>query len=160
MRSKTKSQHGNSNLEEFNDFHEKPGDNSRPPINIENLSYRLKGETEQHPVKELEGKMECPFCKIAAKNLHIHLSRKRECGDKIDMDHFSSKFENYKKNLRKVKNSEAVNRYQNKQNETDPKKFNQKHLEAVKREQHKQKEKDLISFNQKNNEAVKKKKEI
>ena len=107
---------------------------SRTPISIENLSYRLKGETEQHALKELEGKVDCPFCKIAVKNIHIHLSRKRECGDKIDMDHFSSTFENYKKNLKKVKNREAVNRYQNKQKETDPKSFKQKNLEAKNRE--------------------------
>ena len=42
------------------------------------------------------------------------------------MDHFSSTFENYKKNLKRVKNREAVNRYQNKQKETDPKSFKQK----------------------------------
>ena len=72
-RSKNKPLHCNHDLEESNNFQNKKRDDSGSPINLENLAYRLKGETEQHTMEELGGRMECPLCKITVKNIHIHL---------------------------------------------------------------------------------------
>ena len=114
----------------------------------------MKGETEQHPIKELGGKMECPFCKITVNNLQIHLSRNFDCGEKIDMDHFANISDNYKKNLKKIKNNEAVNRYQNKLKSADKETFRLRNNEAVQRTKKKKKEADPESFNLKNQDAV------
>ena len=83
--------------------------------NIVNLTYQLKDGTEQHSIRKVGEKMECPLCKIAVKNVHLHFSRKADCGNKIDMNHFSNIFETHKKNLRKVQISEAVQRNKKKE---------------------------------------------
>ena len=51
-------------------------------------------------------KMECPFCRLAVKNLQLHFSRKVECGEKVDMNHFSNRFETYRKEMNKIRDRE------------------------------------------------------
>ena len=81
---------------------------------IVNLSYRLKNKTKTCAIKEVEGKLECPICRLSVKNVHLHFSRKADCGDKIDMDHFSNIFETYKKNVKKIKDNGKTLRYKTK----------------------------------------------
>ena len=102
--------------------------------------------------------MECPLCKIAVKNVHLHLTRMSNCGNKIDMDHFSNTFETYKKNLRKQTNLEAAIRYQTKLKAADPESFRLGNNEAERRKKKKQKDADPESFRIGNNEAEQRKK--
>ena len=75
---------------------------------IGNLCYRLKKITKQYIIKQSDGKMECPFCKIAVKNIKLHFDRNSECAQKIDMVHFSESYNDYKKML--DKNREQLKR--------------------------------------------------
>ena len=47
----------------------------------------------EKPVKEINGKSECPSCKSTVKNLKIHFRKSNECGDRIDKEHFDIIFE-------------------------------------------------------------------
>ena len=45
--------------------------------NAEKLFYRLKAKKNLSLIKEVDGKMECPFCLDKAKNIYIHFSKKK-----------------------------------------------------------------------------------
>ena len=62
-----------------------------------NLCYRLKKVRKDFPITEIDGKMECPICKVRVKNLKLHLERKPECEKCIDMVHFSESYCEYVK---------------------------------------------------------------
>ena len=49
-------------------------ENGRPDSlkNLENLAYRLKNKVHLNYIIDVNGKHECPFCKIKVKNVHIH----------------------------------------------------------------------------------------
>jgi hypothetical protein len=96
--------------------------------------------------------MECPFCRLAVKNLQLHFSRKVECGEKVDMNHFSNRFETYRKEMNKIRDREK----KKKQKEKDPITFKLNRNERAMKAKQKQKEADPESFNQSNNEAAKK----
>ena len=53
--------------------------------------------SEEFPLKEIDGKMECPFCKIVVKNVKLHFVKRIECGEKVDKDHFLPNFDQHKK---------------------------------------------------------------
>ena len=48
------------------------------------LCYKWKNMEKEKPIKEINGKSECPSCKSIVKNLKIHFRKNNECGDKID----------------------------------------------------------------------------
>ena len=60
----------------------------------EALFYRFKGCQEQQNLMEMNGKMECPICKLMVKNLQLHLN-KTPCFNRVDMDHFETNYELY-----------------------------------------------------------------
>ena len=55
---------------------------------IPNLTYKLKNKAKEFQIKETDGKMKCPFCRISIKNIKIHFQRHGNCGGKIDMEQF------------------------------------------------------------------------
>ena len=87
---------------------------------IGNLHYKLKNQSEEHPIRQVDGKMECPFCKAGIKNVNIHFQRKPECGGKIDMVHFSNNFEDYKKRYERVRKNKEMQKSREKQMKEDP----------------------------------------
>ena len=99
------------NLEEIDEYLEscKPktsrerGETSSTSL-ADNLFYKLNNKSVNYKIKNVEGKMECPFCKLLVKNIKIHFERKQECGTKIDIDHFANIFEAYKKAKQKEQN--------------------------------------------------------
>ena len=82
---------------------------------IDNLHYKLKNQSEEHTIRQVDGKMECPFCKAEIKNVNIHFQRKPECGGKIDMVHFSNNFEDYKKRSERIRKNKEMQKLREKQ---------------------------------------------
>ena len=56
----------------------------------------MKDKSKLNPVKEVDGKMECPFCKMKVKNLDLHFTRAVNCGKNIDREHFTQLFQKIK----------------------------------------------------------------
>ena len=105
---------------------------------INNLCYRLKKIRKDFPIKEINGKMQCPFCKVEAKNLKLHFERNPECEKNIDMVHFLESYHEYmkiigreKEKLKRQKKLEkdphyfnkAMNKCRAKQQAEDPMKY-------------------------------------
>ena len=42
---------------------------------IKNLCYKLKDESKEYPITEVNGKMKCPFCETLVKNIQLHFNR-------------------------------------------------------------------------------------
>ena len=125
--------------------------NSKHDTYIDNLCYRLRDTNKEFLIKEVDNKMECPFCKILVKNVKLHFEKKLECGNRIDKDHLSTKFEQYQKmNLRK-------------QNQMRQQKFKEKDQEKYKKAQEqarkKRKEEDPEKYKAAYDEANKRKRE-
>ena len=143
-----------------NDFDESSKQNdegwAHSLMNMENLTYRLKNSENLNHIIEIEGKQECPFCRIKVKNVHLHFTRNIICGGKVDMEHFSKQFETYKKNKSKLDNQERQRKWAKKEKEANPQTFNKK--QAARKENSRQRKKaiDLESFNKKNAEGVEK----
>ena len=72
---------------------------------VENLFYKLKNKSKSYKIRNVEGKMHCPFCKSLVKNIKIHFERRLDCGNQIDMAHFAQAFEAYAK-MKKKRNKE------------------------------------------------------
>ena len=132
---------------------------------IENICYKLKNSREENNIRAVGNKMECPFCQDKIKNLLIHFTRKLDCGDKINMGHFSKEFNDYKKNLVKIRklkwkeknltsvklgNLEATKKYQQKKKDADKDAFDKENLENVKKCQQKKKDADKDAFDKEN----------
>ena len=120
------------------------------------LCYKMKKTSQTNGIKEVGGKMECPFCKILVKNLHLHFERNGNCANNIDMTHFSQEYTRYKKMKDRKRILENTKRTQQRMKHEDPAAFNKRHAEASKKSQKKQKQQDPAGFSQKNTEAVKK----
>ena len=120
-------------------------EDSNPGTNVDDLCYRLKNNTKELPIRQIDGKMECPFCKIVVKNVSIHFERALQCGDKIDKNHFTTKFHQYKREIDKGKNKIYKQRYKeknpvkykesndkdrNRRKEEDPEKYKKAQEEA------------------------------
>ena len=65
--------------------------------NDKELSYILKNEKKEFPVKTINGKMEWPKCQSVVQNLLIHFEKQIKCGDQINMEHFRRLHEIYTK---------------------------------------------------------------
>ena len=112
-------------VDNFQDAHQNRQSNKKASttmshINIEKLICRLKNKANIHNFREVDGKIECPFCGIFIKNVQIHFQRKPECGVKIDMDHFKTVHEEYRKEnnrirdrMKKTKQKIAITQVQN-----------------------------------------------
>jgi hypothetical protein len=125
---------------------------SKSQDNNEKLFYRLKNKPKEYSIRKADSKMECPFCGLAVNNLQLRFSRKEECGEKVDMNHFSNRFEAYRKEMNKI----GERKRKAKQKEKDPATFNLNLKERVKKAQQKHKKADPESFNLSNNKAAKK----
>ena len=98
---------------------------------VQNLCYKLKKMSKEFQFKEVGEKMECPFCKIACKNIKLHFDRNSDCAKKIDMAHFTERFERYKKIIDQEK--EALKRKRNL--ESDPDYYNKAKAKSRKKQQ-------------------------
>ena len=108
-------------------------ENLNQNTNLNHLCYQLKNKSKESPIKVIGDKMECPFCKIVVKNMKIHFERKFECGNKVDIGHFSTIFVQYKK-----RNDQEKNRlYQQRYKEKDPDKYKKEQEEARNRRKNK-----------------------
>ena len=104
------------------------------------LCYKLKKIDTEYRIKEIDGKMECPFCKITAKNIKLHFDRKSECAENIDMVHFSERYAAYKKAI----DQEREHLKRKKYLEDDPNYYNK----AMKKTREKQQTEDPVKYNQ------------
>ena len=120
------------------------------------LCYRMKNRTENYTIREDEGKLVCPLCNLSVKNVHLHFERKRDCGQQIDMVHFSHEYERYKRDKDRKRIRQNVRRCELKQKQADPKGYNKRKTEATKKYQNKKKQEDPTGFNKRNLEAAKK----
>ena len=90
------------NIEEIDNYlDEQAGTETLSSEGIIDLCYKLRNKGKEFKIKEVEGKMQCPSCKIVVKNVQLHFSRKTDCGDKIDIKHFAQQYEKYKIQTRK-----------------------------------------------------------
>ena len=115
---------------------------------IENLFYKLKNKSNIHKINNVEGKMECPFCKILVKNIKIHFERKIDCGNKINMAHFIQTYVAYEK----IKIKEGNKLRQQILKEKDPAKYKEGQKEAQK----KLREKDPAKHKENQKKSIKK----
>ena len=125
--------------------------NSKQNTSFDNIYYRLKNKSKESPIKIIDGKMECPFCKILVKNMNIHFERKLECGNKVDTDHCSINFAQHKK----LNDLEKHRIRQQKYRQIDPDKYKKDQEEARNR----RKEQDLDKYRKDQEEARKRRKE-
>ena len=124
------------------------------PEDQEKIYFKYKNESNQSIIELGDGKMMCPICKAKVKNVHLHFTRNKICGGKVDMEHFSKQFESYKKNKSKLDNQERQRKWAKKEKEANTQTFNIK--QAAKKEESRQRQKaiDLESFNKKHAEEV------
>ena len=54
-----------------------------------NLTYKLRNNSEEYPIMEVDDKKICPFCQASVKNIKLHFDRNQTCGEKVDIQHFS-----------------------------------------------------------------------
>jgi hypothetical protein len=87
------------NIEDIDDFPDesnsigKPEKNSdREELSVDKLCYKLKNKKREHPIREVNGLMECPSCAANEKNFQLNFTRNTKCADKIDTIHFQSIF--------------------------------------------------------------------
>ena len=66
-------------------------------ISVNKLCYKLKNKKREHPIREVNGLMECPSCASLVKNVQLHFSRNNKCADNIDTIHFQSIFAEFKR---------------------------------------------------------------
>ena len=124
---------------------------------VEDLYYRLKNSKQNNNFKEIDGKIECPICRICIKNIQIHFQRKLECGAQIDMDHFNIAHEEFRKeNIKKRKTQLKANNRQ-KHKTADPEAFRLNHNEEQAKTRKKQKAADPEAFKKNINEEQAKK---
>ena len=76
------------------------------------LTFRFKKTKKEHHLREVDGKMHCPICGNPVKNLNLHMSKSSNCRDMIDMEHFTTAFEAYKKKIEIMKGRETSNNNQ------------------------------------------------
>ena len=103
------------------------------------LIYSLKKNDEKYSIREENGKMECPFCHNFVKNISIHFTRSANCGSQIRMNEFMETFKLYKKEKEKLDNRRRQAKHKEKQQNSNPEKFNREKNEAVKKSQAKKK---------------------
>ena len=113
--------------------------NSKPSTKVIDLCYRLKDSPAEFPIKQLDGKMECPLCKIVVKNVNLHFERTLKCGNKIDRQHFSTNFHQYKRTIDKGK----IKIYQQRYTEKNPDKKKQLRNESRQRQKEEDPEKNV-----------------
>ena len=128
------------------------------------IVYKLRGSMIEKSLLENNGKFECPICRLWVKNMLLHFN-KNPCINKIDVNHFETSFNHYKKlqtqrcnkekkermkmknpELFRLKNLQDVKRYQDRQKEQNPKEFQKKNLENVINSQKKKKEENSKDF--------------
>jgi hypothetical protein len=126
---------------------------NREDITRGKLCYRLRKKNEIFPIKDVNGRMECPICKKNFKNVKIHFERVKQCGQSIDISHFLQIYEEYRKESDKERIRIKNENYQKKQREIDPDAFKQKANEADQKYKKKQKALNPDDFKQKANEA-------
>ena len=66
-------------------------------LSANKLCYKLKNKKKEHPIRQVNGLMECPSCAALVKNVQLHFTRNTKCADKIDTIHFQSIFAENKK---------------------------------------------------------------
>jgi hypothetical protein len=142
----------NINLEEIDDFLDRERNNA-------NLYYRSVNKSSEYPIREVDGKMECPFCGIAVKNVNIHFQRMLNCGDKVDMGHFSNIFEEYRILKARNRNRIKAQNFISRKKQTEPESFRLKTNAAERKKKAKQREEDPEAFRADTNAAQRKKKE-
>ena len=74
------------------------------------LCYKLRGAKIEHCFVEIDGKIECPICKLLVKNIQLHLN-KNFCINEIDYEHFQVCFNVYKKAKQQKMNKEKKDRW-------------------------------------------------
>ena len=141
----------------------KNGSKNLEDCKLPTLCYRSKNEIRESPIKAVNGKMECPFCKLLTKNVHLHLKKMTGCSYNIDMDHFDENFKDYKKQIDRIKNVIKQRTFNMRQKEVNPESVKlAKHINN-KNFRNKKKAVNLEQFKLDNKEAVmktrKKKKE-
>jgi hypothetical protein len=99
---------------------------SNSNLHIDKLCYKLKNARKTKHFRLADGKIECPFCGIFAKNVMLHFQRKQECGEKINLDHFVTIHKEYKKENERNKHRIRVQNYNCKQKETNQEAFRKK----------------------------------
>ena len=137
------------------------------------ICYRLRGSMIDKFLSEIDGKFQCPICKLLVKNIQLHF-HKNLCINKIDADHFEISFDHYKKLHLQRTNKEKKERmkrknpkefkekkksYKQTYENKNPEKFRLKHLEEVKRHQEKLKKQNPNEFQKKNLANVQKSQE-
>ena len=114
----------------------------------------MKVKATKYAIEEINGKLTCPICGVAAKNLQLHFQRKIECGDKIDLNHFTPIHEEITKHRRDTKNNEKTKKYQKKVKDENPEAFNTKANAANKKSQKKAQDENPEAFKDRNKENV------
>jgi hypothetical protein len=122
---------------------------------IPKLCYKLKNKEKEYSIQEADGKMECPICRTLIKNVQLHFYRRIDCGDKVDMDHFTQIHEEY----RKQNNRERDKIKKLKQKEANPEAFKFNHNKAQQKTREKQKEANSEAFKLNVNKAQEKTRE-
>jgi hypothetical protein len=110
-------------------------------MNINKLSYRLKNKKKARHFMQKDGKIECPFCGIFAKNVLLHFQRKQECGNKINMEHFVTIHKEYKKENQRNNDRIRAQNYKLKQKKANPEAFKAHHNQEMHQIRDKQKKK-------------------
>ena len=105
--------------------------------NLPQICYIMKHKTEEIPIKVVNGKMECPICQTANKNVQLHFKKKTECSDKIDMGHFITIYEEYRKQNDRIKQRIRDQRFKTRQKESNPGTFHLANKESVEKTQKK-----------------------
>ena len=108
-------------------------------------------------IEQMQGKMKCPICKAMVKNVNLHFQRRLECGNNVDMAHFQSNFQEYKKRAdrrrwRKDAN-ERKNNSRKKKIDADTEKYKKDNADAQKKRRKIREEKNPIDYRQELSEA-------
>ena len=125
---------------------------SNSTSHIDKLCYKLKNARKTKIFRIADGKIECPFCGIFAKNVMLHFQRKEQCGEKLNMDHFLKIHDEYKKENERNKNRIRVQNCKNKKKETNPDAFRKNQNQEQQKKRDKQRASNLEAFKAHHNE--------
>ena len=98
--------------------------------NLNNIYFKYKNVSKEIIIEQADGKMQCPTCKDMVKNLNLHFLKRLECSNNIDLVHFQSNFEEYKKRRYKQDTKERKEKSRKKKIEEDPEQYRKNKAEA------------------------------
>ena len=92
-------------------------------VKIVKLYYTINNSDKKYFIKEVDGKSECPICRIVIKNVMLHLSKNFHCRKDIDMGHFAQIYQEFTEQTKKEKERLRQKNCRNRKKQESPESY-------------------------------------